>query len=60
MPENNKVGGEPKALNLEEEAESLRVGAFLPNQKETVGAGGGDKGGAGDRESCPVTQARPP
>lgn len=60
LPENNKVGGELEAQNLEEEAESPRVGAFLSNQKETVGAGGGDKGGAGDRESCPVTRAPPP
>lgn len=58
--ENNKVGGELKALNLTKEAESPRVGAFLSNQKEMVGASGGDKGGAGDRESCPVTRAPPP
>ena len=42
--ENNMVGGDLKAPNREEGAESQRVGAFLSNQKETVGAGGGDKG----------------
>lgn len=51
------MGGELKAENLEEKAEPSRVGAFLSNQKETVGAEGGDKGGAGDRESRPVTPA---
>lgn len=60
LPENNKVGGELKALNREEEAGSPRVGAFLSNPKQTVGVGGGDQGGAGDRESCPVTRAQAP
>lgn len=55
---NNRMGGELKAENLEEEAEPSRVGAFLSNQKDTVGAEGGDKGGAGDPEFRPVTLAR--
>lgn len=60
LPETNKVGGNLKAQNREEEAEPPTVGPLLSNQKETVGGGRGGKGGAGDRESCLVTGARQP
>lgn len=56
-PENNMVGGDLKAPSREEGAESQRVGAFLSNQKKTVGAGVGDKG---EREIANPAQLHEP
>lgn len=51
------MGGELKAPNREEEAGSPRVGAFLSNPKQTVGAGGGIKG---EREIANPAQLHEP